>query len=342
MKNPLNKVLIIAPAWVGDMVMAQTLFKLLKQRIPDLIIDVLASNVTRPILLRMPEVHQTLSLPFGHGELKFFQRWKMGRDLQVKGYDQAIILPNSFKSAVLPYAAKIPVRTGWQRELRGWLLNDGRKLNKNKLPLMIQRFIALGLPKGMEVPTSPLWPELRIDADNTIKVLRKLELNAKDKPMMAICPGAEYGPAKRWLPQYYAEVAMAKIKEGWQVWIFGGPKDQQVASEIQNNANHSCIDLTGKTSLLDAIDLMALSRVVVTNDSGLMHIAAAVNRPLVVIYGSSSPQFTPPLANRVKILSLNLECSPCFKRICPLGHFRCMRDLKAAKVLQALNEVENK
>ena len=322
--------------------MAQTLFKLLKQRIPDLIIDVLASNVTRPILLRMPEVHQTLSLPFGHGELKFFQRWKMGRDLQVKGYDQAIILPNSFKSAVLPYAAKIPVRTGWQRELRGWLLNDGRKLNKNKLPLMIQRFIALGLPKGMEVPTSPLWPELRIDADNTIKVLRKLELNAKDKPMMAICPGAEYGPAKRWLPQYYAEVAMAKIKEGWQVWIFGGPKDQQVASEIQNNANHSCIDLTGKTSLLDAIDLMALSRVVVTNDSGLMHIAAAVNRPLVVIYGSSSPQFTPPLANRVKILSLNLECSPCFKRICPLGHFRCMRDLKAAKVLQALNEVENK
>ena len=290
----------------------------------------------------MPEVHQTLSLPFGHGELKFFQRWKMGRDLQVKGYDQAIILPNSFKSAVLPYAAKIPVRTGWQRELRGWLLNDGRKLNKNKLPLMIQRFIALGLPKGMEVPTSPLWPELRIDADNTIKVLRKLELNAKDKPMMAICPGAEYGPAKRWLPQYYAEVAMAKIKEGWQVWIFGGPKDQQVASEIQNNANHSCIDLTGKTSLLDAIDLMALSRVVVTNDSGLMHIAAAVNRPLVVIYGSSSPQFTPPLANRVKILSLNLECSPCFKRICPLGHFRCMRDLKAAKVLQALNEVENK
>ena len=342
MKNPLNKVLIIAPAWVGDMVMAQTLFKLLKQRIPDLIIDVLASNVTRPILLRMPEVHQTLSLPFGHGELKFFQRWKMGRDLQVKGYDQAIILPNSFKSAVLPYAAKIPVRTGWQRELRGWLLNDGRKLNKNKLPLMIQRFIALGLPKGIEVPTSPLWPELRIDADNTIKVLRKLELNAKDKPMMAICPGAEYGPAKRWLPQYYAEVAMAKIKEGWQVWIFGGPKDQQVASEIQNNANHSCIDLTGKTSLLDAIDLMALSRVVVTNDSGLMHIAAAVNRPLVVIYGSSSPQFTPPLANRVKILSLNLECSPCFKRICPLGHFRCMRDLKAAKVLQALNEVENK
>ena len=322
--------------------MAQTLFKLLKQRIPDLIIDVLASNVTRPILLRMPEVHQTLSLPFGHGELKFFQRWKMGRDLQVKGYDQAIILPNSFKSAVLPYAAKIPVRTGWQRELRGWLLNDGRKLNKNKLPLMIQRFIALGLPKGIEVPTSPLWPELRIDADNTIKVLRKLELNAKDKPMMAICPGAEYGPAKRWLPQYYAEVAMAKIKEGWQVWIFGGPKDQQVASEIQNNANHSCIDLTGKTSLLDAIDLMALSRVVVTNDSGLMHIAAAVNRPLVVIYGSSSPQFTPPLANRVKILSLNLECSPCFKRICPLGHFRCMRDLKAAKVLQALNEVENK
>ena len=333
----MKKILIIGPAWVGDMVMAQTLFQLLQRR-EKVVIDVLAPDATRPLLNRMPEVHQALAWPFPHGQLQLKKRWQIGRALRAQYYDWAIVLPNSFKSALPLLVARIPRRTGFKGEWRFGLLNDIRILDKKALSLMIERFMALGLAPQESIPRPFPQPHLQTDAENTQKIVEKLNLTL-DKPILALCPGAEYGPAKRWLSEYYAAVAQNKIQQGWQVWIFGSPKDKMAAEEIQQFAQNQCIDLTGKTQLTDAIDLLALAEAVITNDSGLMHVAAALDRPIVAIYGSSSPQFTPPLCNQVKIISLNLSCSPCFQRQCPLGHFKCMRDLKPPQVLHALNEL---
>lgn len=335
-------VLVVGPAWVGDMVMAQTLFKLLKQTRGDVLVDVLAPDWTRPLLERMPEVNQALSSPFGHGQLHLAQRYRLGQSLREQHYDQAIVLPGSFKSALVPFFARIPKRTGWRGEMRWGVLNDMRQLDKEKWPLMIERFMALGLEPDADLPTESPLPKLELDPQSVEKTLSELRLGSREnvskQPILALCPGAEYGPAKRWPPEYFAELAKAKTAENWSVFLFGGPKDQEMAAQIQQGCGNACLDLTGKTSLSQAIDLLSLASAVVSNDSGLMHVAAALDRPMVVIYGSSSPKFTPPLTDNVQVLSLNLECSPCFKRACPLGHFKCMRDLKPKQVLEALNQ----
>lgn len=339
---PTNKILVIGPAWVGDMVMAQTLFKIIKQKNPSAVINVLAPNWSRALLERMPEVNQALMLPFGHGELNLKKRWQLGVELRAQNYLQAIVLPNSWKSALIPFAARIPVRTGWMRELRYGLLNDIRYLDQEKLPLMIQRFIALGLPKNAELPVQLPKPSLQVKQASVITTLNKFNLSATNleaKKILALCPGAEFGPAKRWPSNHYAKIAQAKLNEGWQIWLFGSPKDQPVAIEIQQAVNNACIDLTGKTSLGEAVDLLSQASLVVSNDSGLMHIAAALERPLVVVYGSSSPRFTPPLNDKVKIISLELSCSPCFKRECPLGHLNCLNNLSPDLVLQAIHDL---
>ena len=324
-----NKILIIGPAWIGDMVMAQTLFKLLKQRNPDIIIHVLAPNWTAPLLKRMPEVDKILILPFKHGELALYKRYVLGKNLRKENYAQAIVLPNSFKSALIPFWARIPRRTGWRGEMRYGLINDirvqERVQNIEPLP-MIQQFATLALEKNETMPEKLPWPELQIK--NAGKKI--------NQSILALCPGAEFGPAKRWPAAYFAEVARHKLEEDWQVWIFGGKNDQDIAAEIQRLTNDACVDLTGKTNLEEAIDLLALATVVVSNDTGLMHIAASLKRPLIVIYGSSSPQFTPPLTKDVQILSLNLSCSPCFKRKCPLKHYQCLQNLKPHMVQSLL------
>ncbi len=334
-----QKILIIGPAWVGDMVMAQTLFKLIKQRNPNVIIDVLAPAWSAPLLARMPEVSQFIVLPFNHGEFKFIERFKFGRQLKSTKYDQAIILPNSFKSAFIPFFAGIPLRTSWRGEMRWGLLNDIRYLNKEKLPLMIERFMALGLNKNEQIPKPYPRPSLIFSEQDRKLAIAKHQLTISQKPIMALCPGAEFGPAKRWPAEYYAEIANKKLAEGWNVWIFGSPKDQTEAAIIQKITNNNCIDLTGKTSLAEAIDLLSLANLVVSNDSGLMHIAAALNRPLIVLYGSSDPRFTPPLSDNVKILSLKLSCSPCFQRKCPLQHQKCLRDMSSSMVFNAMAEL---
>ena len=160
-------------------------------------------------------------------------------------------------------------------------------------------------------------------------------------PILALCPGAEYGPAKRWPAEYYASVANEKISEGWTVWIFGALKDQPIAKEIQTLTHQKALDFTGKTTLGEAIDLLSLAQVIVTNDSGLMHIGAALEKPLVVIYGSSTPNFTPPLTHIKQILSLNLPCSPCFERTCPLNHLKCLKDLHPEQVLNAIHSLSS-
>ncbi len=330
-----RRILIVGPAWVGDMVMAQCLFKLLKHEHPGVIIDVLAPAWSLPLLSRMPEVANTIVMPLGHGRMGFFERYRLGKSLRSNKYDQAIVLPNSWKSALIPWFARIPIRTGWRGEMRYGLLNDCRVLDKKRYPLMIERFMALGIQPDEMIPVSYPIPSLQISRDEQAKTLLVHQLSMS-APVLALCPGAEFGPAKRWPEEHYAEVAKAKIAEGWEAWIFGSPKDNEVAEKIMQLVGEGCVNLAGKTTLEEAIDLLALVTAVVTNDSGLMHIAAALHKPVVALYGPTSSVFTPPLDDHAKILSLSLDCQPCFKRVCPLGHHKCMVELTANRVLDRL------
>ena len=333
-----NAILVIGPAWVGDMVMAQVLFRLLKQHHPDCAIDVLAPAWSAPLLARMPEVRKSFDLPLKHGEFGFAARKQIGASLRGQ-YRQAILLPNSWKSALVPFFARIPQRTGWRGEMRYGLLNDIRTLDKDRYPLMIERFAALALPEHSPLPAKLPYPSLHIDAAEREAALQKHSLQ-QDRPVLALCPGAEFGPAKRWPEKHYATVASERIAAGEQVWIFGSEKDAAVGETIRHLLPESlrgfCHNLAGKTALAEAIDLMSCASAVVSNDSGLMHIAAALNRPLVAVYGSSSPRFTPPLAHAVEVVRLGLDCSPCFKRECPLQHLHCLTQLHPESVVEAL------
>jgi len=334
-----HKILIVGPAWVGDMVMAQSLFKILKQRHPGCVIDVLAPAWSLPLLERMPEVNHGMVMPLGHGKLGLRERYHLGKSLRQKQYDQSIVLPNSFKSALIPFWANIPKRTGWHGEMRWFVLNDKRMLDEKRYPLMIERFMALGLPAGETLSQPYPLPELYSTEETRADVVLKYELTLSGRPIYAICPGAEFGPAKRWPENYYADFANAKLVEGADVWILGSPKDAPVAEMIMQQTQHRCVNLTGRTQLVDAVDLLSLATAVVTNDSGLMHIAAAVHKPLVAIYGPTSTGFTPPLNKQSKVVQLNLDCQPCFKRECPLKHNRCMVDLKPSQVIYAMSEL---
>lgn len=330
-----ERFLVVGPAWVGDMVLAQSLFKLLKQRQPSARLDVLAPGWTLPLLERMPEVDEAIALEMRHGELALGRRWRLGRALRSRGYDRAIVLPNSWKSALVPFAARAKRRTGYVGELRYGLLNDVRRLDTQKLPRTVDRFVALGLEDGEELPVIPR-PRLRADAENARAVLLRLGRELPKTPVLALCPGAEYGPAKRWPVEYYAEVARAKLAAGWEVWLFGSERDVTVTRALQQSSGGRCLDLGGRTTLAEAIDLLAVATAVVTNDSGLMHVAAALDRPVVVVFGSSDPRHTPPLSDKARILYLGLDCSPCFQRHCPLGHHECLRGIRPGQVLEAL------
>ncbi len=338
------KILIIGPSWVGDMVMAQSLFISLKQNNPEAEIDVLAPGWCKALVDHMPQINRAIEMTIGHGELAIGKRRALASSLKQENYDQAIVLPNSFKSALIPWFAGIPVRTGWRGEARGWLLNDCRVLNKQSYPLMVERFIALAYPDQAILPAELPRPALDVNADSFVLVLEKLSL-AIEKPVLILCPGAEFGEAKKWPASGYAAVASHWLSENGQVWILGSPNDSKDAEKIINSlaqeSVRDCIDLTGKTSLGDAIDLMSCATRVISNDSGLMHIAAALERPQVVIYGSTSPAFTPPLADKVEIVSLDLECSPCFKRNCPLGHTNCLKLLEPEQVIRSLDELDS-
>lgn len=320
------------------MVMAQSLFMILKANNPECQVDVLAPEWSFSLLDRMPEVTQGIAMPLGHGEFGLNARIKVGKSLRKSHYQQAILLPNSWKSALAPFYANIPVRTGYLGESRWGLLNDARKLDKTSLTMTVQRFVALGLPKYERFPDLYPIPKLAIEKTKQIAVAKKFNLKITDK-ILALCPGAEYGPAKRWPAEYYAEIAKQKIQQGWQVCLFGSEKDVAVAKEINKKTHGLCTDFTGRTTMAEAVDLMSLVNVVVTNDSGLMHVAAALDKKIVAIYGSSDPGFTPPLNSSAKVLSLNLECSPCFKRECPLGHLKCLKEIPPSLVLDTIDRV---
>ncbi len=343
-----DKILIIGPAWVGDMVMAQSLFMTLKQAQPDATIDVLAPGWTAPLIERMPEVRRAISAPFNHGSLDLAGRWRLGRSLRSERYDRAIVLPNSWKSALVPWFAGIPRRAGWKGEMRFGLLNDMPSLDKRRLPMMIDRFNALAFDSGRiasatDFPAPHPNPHLVVDPRDVAWTREKFALES-ERPILALCPGAEFGPSKRWPDDKYASVAAERIAAGWQVWLFGSAKDaadcMAIWAQLSPEAQFACHILAGRTSLAEAVDLLSLTDAVVSNDSGLMHVAAALERPLVAVYGSTSPAFTPPLSARKRIVRLGLDCSPCFKRECPLGHNNCLKTLPPSLVSSALAELE--
>ena len=309
----MQRILVVAPNWIGDALMAQPLLARLREKRPGVAVHMLAPEWVAPVARRMPEVDEVIPVPFRHGALQLGSRWKLGRALKAHHYREAIVLPNSWKAALVPFFADIPVRTGYVGEARYGLLN---RLHRNPDREMRRHYARLA-----DAPDAEKLPEvrLRVDPAQIAATQKRFDLRGR---YAVLCPGAEYGPAKRW--PYFTELA-GRI--GMPVVLLGSAKDAAAATGI-NGTN-----LVGKTTLDEAIDLIAGAEVVVSNDSGLMHVAAALGRPLVALFGSSSPEKTPPAPGRSQVLWLKVECSPCYERECPLGHFKCMREMSVDMVL---------
>jgi len=303
--------------------MAQPLLARLHEKRPGVGIDVLAPPWVAPVARRMPEVAEVIEAPLRHGKLELGRRWRLARGLKTRRYDQAIVLPNTWKSALVPFLADIPLRSGYVGESRYGLLNLlYRKAPGEARPDMRLFYARLAERPGAQ-PAMPLpRPRLQVDASDVAAAKARFGLGER---YVVLCPGAEFGPAKRW--PYFAELSK---RLGPGAVALGSAADVQSALGIQG------ANLVGRTTLDEAIALIAGAQAVVSNDSGLMHVAAALERPLVALFGSSSPQHTPPGSASARVLWLHVECSPCFQRECPLGHFRCMREIDVDTVLAEL------
>jgi heptosyltransferase-2 len=328
-----ERILVVGPSWVGDAILSEPLIALVRDPGEEPIVDVLAPPWCAPVFVRMRGVRRVIENPIPHGGVDLARRRSLARELAAARYTRALVLPNSWKSALIPWLAGIPRRTGYVGEFRYGVLNDARRLDRKALPRLVQRYTALAASPGALFPM-PAAPVLVPDVANRSAAAHALDLRG-DRPVAILCPGAEYGPAKRWPPEHFGDLAARFLADGLQVWIVGSPKDKLVASSMvaaSGGEGRRIRDLTGRTDLGTAIDLLSLAAVVVSNDSGLMHAAAAVGVRLVALFGSSSPDFTPPLSPLAQVAKIEIPCSPCFKRECPLGHFRCMRDLTPEQV----------
>ncbi len=327
--------LIIAPQWIGDAVMTEPLLRRLHARGERLTVGALPW--VAPVYRAMPQVADVIEFPFAHGGLQFKARRAIAKRIEGR-FDKAYVLPNSLKSALLPFLASIPQRIGYLGEARVGLLTHRLKNPKDK-PSMVAFYSAL----SGEVDLHDDRPELHMNATQVEETLSQLGL--RRGAYVVFAPGAEYGPAKRWPARHFAELA-AKLE--LPVVLLGSGKEAALCDEIAMPVNAAqagkCLNLAGKTSLPQALGLIAASRSTVSNDSGLMHVAAALGVPQVAIFGSSSPLHTPPLSEKASVLWLKadptyqppLDCAPCFARECPLGHTRCLNDIGAERVLTAL------
>lgn len=334
----LKKILIIGPSWLGDMVMAQSLFKhILLNHNYKVQLDVLAPSWSGTLLERMPEVNEYIELNLKHGELGLKKRYLIGKQLRKKNYTEAVILPNSWKSALIPFIAEIPKRIGWVGEHRFGLINDIRFLNKKSHFKMIEHYVALAYPPNYNLPDL-LLPQLSVDLNSVKKLIEQPFIKQKINPQLPILGlgvDAAFGLAKCWPEEYFIELAYMASKE-FNIWIFGTKKDLAIKEDVANIINFS-----GKTNLLETIDLLSLIDLIVCNDSGLMHIAASLQKKIVAIYGPTSEQITPPLigVDKFCIINKHLPCSPCFARECPLKHHACMRNITVKEVFEAAKKL---
>jgi heptosyltransferase II len=330
-----ERILVVAQAWIGDIVMAQSLFMTLRARFPNCAIDVVGPGWSVPLLARMPEVREAIELSVDHGEFGWRARRALGRGLRSRDYGRAIVLPRSLKAALVPFLAGIPLRTGYLGEQRFILLNDIRRPDPAVTRETVKAFVALGLPPHARLPEQIPEPKLSVDPSNQSGLAARLGLDGAG-PVVALAPGAAFGPAKRWPAEHFAAVARGLLASGRRMLILGSSGDVQTAREIAGAAP-GVTDLCGRTSLEDAIDLLGLTSVLVTNDSGLMHVGAAVGCHVIAIYGSTSPDGTPPLTSRHDVQYRRLPCSPCHQKTCPLGHLDCLRGISPETVTAAVH-----
>ena len=333
------RTLVIAPNWIGDALMAQPLLTLLKRADPDQRIVCLAPRWVAPVLEAMPEVERVIATDLAHGALQWNARRAFAHAVRAQAFDRAFVLPNSFKSALIPWLARIPRRIGYRGEMRYGVLSD-RAEGPDPALSMSERYAALAGVVGIDVVRPLPLPTLKVDA-GAIAAVRAQFGFAADDPLVALCPGAEYGPAKRWPAGHFAALASTVLREQprAQVLLLGGKGERAIADEIVSavsGARGRLHNLCGATDLSQAIALIATASSVVSNDSGLMHVAAALSRPQVALFGSSDPRHTPPLSSRATTLWLHLECSPCFERTCPLGHLNCLVGIAPQRVFDSM------
>jgi heptosyltransferase-2 len=317
------RILVIGPSWIGDMVMAQSLIINLKNKYKNSLIDVLIPQWASGVVERMPEVRHVITHNFKHKELSLYKRYQLGKKLRTNKYDQAYVLPKTIKAAIPAFAAKIPERIGYLGEHRYGLLNDIREFDAKKLNQTVKRHSALAFEKSEEA--SYPHPKLSPNILNQKTLLETYSLKP-GKVRIGLVPGAEYGEAKQWPLNFYSKLASICLRNDMDVLIFGSPKEISKANKIQKENPH-VINTCGRTTIEDAVDLLDATDVVVANDSGLMHVASALATSVVAIYGSTSPDYTPPLSNSASILYKNLSCSPCNEKKCPLIHHNCMKSI---------------
>ena len=298
--------------------MAQPLLGRLRERPGNPRIEVLAPPWVAPVARRMAEVDEVIEADLRHGALQLGERWRLGRQLKARGYSEAYVLPNTLKAALIPYFAGIPARIGYRGEARFGLLNRVFDAGPDR--------------EGMTAHYARLAGDATQPLSSPVLITRPNDTAARfgiSGPYVVFCPGAEYGPAKRW--PYFSELA-AKLDR--QVVLLGSASDREPAAGIAGR------NLIGQTTLDEAIDLIAGAAVVISNDSGLMHVAAAAGTPQLALFGSSSPLHTPPMSALARVLWLKIECSPCYQRVCPLGHFNCMNGLGVERVLAEIRSLQ--
>ncbi len=327
---------MVGPAWVGDMVMAQALYKALQGDSIPAQIHVVAPEWSRPLLQRMPQISAIHSLDVAHGEFGLAKRYQLGKRLREEGFSQAIVLPRSFKSALVPWFARIPKRIGDVGEFRHGVITDTFPSNKDKsIPSVCNYLRYINVESDISLVKKQYAPELSVDKENQANVLKKHAMHT-DAPLIACMVGAEYGPSKQWPVKHFAILIGLLKQRGVNVCLLGSPKDVKVGKQIETLCGESIINLCGETSLLDVIDILAACNVAVSNDSGLMHIAAAVDTPVVAMYGATTPIYTPPLHPKAKSFYVKVACSPCWQRTCQYEHYRCLKDIMPQDVLSAV------
>ncbi|MCY4303713.1 MAG: lipopolysaccharide heptosyltransferase II [Aestuariivita sp.] len=329
-----ERILVFGPKWVGDSVMAQSLYERIKQLNSAATIDVVAPKYLHSLLKRMPQVKDTIYMPLAHGQLGLRERRRIGISLR-KRYNQAIILKRSFKVALIPWFAKIPIRTGFRGEMRYGLINDMRQLNSDEMPRLVDRFVSLGQPKQTPLPKNITPSRLIVKPANAQMCMEHLGID-NELPIMILAPGTAASPSKQWPARHFAKLAEHYGNRGYQIWILGSRKDQDVCRQITKTANIPIHNLCGRTTLEDSIDLLAQAEKVVSNDSGLMHIAAAVGCSVVGIFGSTPPEYALPISDHVRYSWANLSCSPCWQRTCRYGHYHCLTHITPQEVISVV------